>query len=166
MKIIYFKEVEKMLTKRKKVFILVGMIALLVITGGLNMFLSNRDEGIETSSYSSASLLSSYRLSKQETRSTMMEMYDSILSSSNDSSEIIQTNALISNLAGRMETETVLEGMIMASGYEDVVVTNVDDSYTVMVKSDGLNADDVAKILGILVKETGVSATNVKISSV
>ena len=80
--------------------------------------------------------------------------------------QIIATNAKISDLAGRMETETVLEGMIMASGFEDVVVTNVDDSYTVMVKSDGLTADDVAKILGILVKETGVSATNVKISSV
>ena len=65
-----------------------------------------------------------------------------------------------------MESETVLEGMIMASGYEDVVVTNADGSYTVMVKSDGLTSDDVAKILGILVKETGVSATNVKISSV
>jgi hypothetical protein len=35
-----------------------------------------------------------------------------------------------------------------------------------MVKSNGLSSDDVAKILGILVKETGVSATNVKISSV
>ena len=166
MKIIYFKEVGKMLTKKKKIFILVGMIALLVITGGLNMFLSNQGETIETSSYSSASLLTSYRLSKQETRNTMLEMYDSIISSSNDSAEIIQTNALISNLAGRMETETVLEGLIMASGYEDAVVTNVDDNYTVMVKSDGLTADDVAKILGILVKETGVSATNVKISSV
>ena len=73
---------------------------------------------------------------------------------------------MISDLASRMEKETVLEGMIMASGYEDVVVTNSDDNYTVMVKSNGLTADDVAKILGILVKETGVSATNVKISSV
>ena len=166
MKIIYFKEAYKMLTKKKKIFIIVGMVALLVITGGLNMFLSKQEEGVETATYSSASLLSSYRLSKQETRNTMMEMYDAIISSSNDSNEIIQTNALISNLAGRMETETILEGMIMASGYEDVVVTNVDDGFSVMVKSDGLTADDVAKILGILVKETGISATNVKIASV
>ena len=96
----------------------------------------------------------------------MLEMYDSIISTSNDADQIIETNAKISELAGRMEAETVLEGMIMASGFEDVVVTNVDDSYTVMVKSNGLTSDDVAKILGILVKETGVSATNVKISSV
>ena len=96
----------------------------------------------------------------------MLELYDSIIETSTDGEQITQTNALISNLASRMETETVLEGMIMASGYEDAVVTNSDDSYTVMVKSDNLTSDDVAKILGILVKETGVSATNVKISAV
>ena len=96
----------------------------------------------------------------------MLEMYDSIISTSKDTDQIIETNAKISELASRMESETVLEGMIMASGFEDVVVTNVDDSYTVMVKSNGLTSDDVAKILSILVKETGVSATNVKISSV
>ena len=96
----------------------------------------------------------------------MIELYDSIIETSTDSEQIVQTNALISDLASRMERETVLEGMIMASGYEDAVVTNADDSYTVMVKSDNLTSDDVAKILGILVKETGVSATNVKVSAV
>ena len=46
------------------------------------------------------------------------------------------------------------------------IKTNKDDSYTVMVKTNNLTSDDVAKILGILVKETGVSATNVKVLSV
>ena len=95
-----------------------------------------------------------------------MEYYDSIIETSTDAEQITETNALISDLASRMEKETVLEGMIMASGYEDAVVTNSDDSYTVMVKSGNFTLDDAAKILGILVKETGVSATNVKISSV
>ena len=95
-----------------------------------------------------------------------MELYDSIIETSTDKEQITETNAKISELAGRMETETVLEGMIMASGYEDAVVTNTDGSYTVMVKSSNLTSDDVAKILGILVKETGVSATNVKVSAV
>ena len=142
------------------------MLVLLVVTGCLNLFLKGSNEQIQPTTSSNVSLLTSYRASKLETRNSMLEMYDSIISTSKDSEQIMQTNAKISELAGRMEAETVLEGMIMASGYEDVVVTNVDDSYTVMVKSNGLTADDVAKILGILVKETGVSATNVKISSV
>jgi len=155
-----------MLSKKKKFFILFGMVALLLITGGLNMALSKTDDEVKTTNYTSTSLLTSYRISKMETRNSMMEMYDSIIASSTDSEQIVSTNALIADLASRMEKETALEGMIMASGYEDVVVTNTDGNYTVMVKSDGLNSDDVAKILGILVKETGVSATNVKISSV
>ena len=165
MKILFFKEGSKVLTKKKKIFIICGMLVLLLVTGGLNLYLNNPSEDIQTTS-SHVSLLTSYRASKLETRNSMLEMYDSIISTSKDADQILETNAKISELAGRIETETVLEGMIMASGYEDVVVTNVDDSYTVMVKSNGLTADDVAKILGILVQETGVSATNVKISSV
>ncbi len=166
MKIVYFREVGKMLTKKKKVLILFGMVALLVVTGCLNLFLSKEQTEVPTGAYESASFLTTYRTSKLETRQTMMEYYDSIISSSTDAEQITETNALISDLASRMEKETVLEGMIMASGYEDAVVTNADDSYTVMVKSDNFTVDDAARILGILVKETGVSATNVKISSV
>ena len=167
MKIVYFREVGKMLTKKKKMFILFGMVTLLVVTGCLNLFLSKDvADNVPTSSYESASFLTSYRASKLETRQTMMEYYDSIIKTSTDAEQITETNALISDLASRMEKETVLEGMIMASGYSDAVVTNADESYTVMVKSDNFTLDDAAKILSILVKETGVSATNVKISSV
>lgn len=166
MKILFFREVNKVLTKKKKIFIICGMLVLLVVTGCLNLFLNGAEDEVQTTTTSQVSLLTSYRASKMETRNSMLEMYDSIISTSKDTDQIIETNAKISELASRMESETVLEGMIMASGFEDVVVTNVDDSYTVMVKSNGLTSDDVAKILGILVKETGVSATNVKISSV
>ena len=166
MKIFYFKEDNRVLTKRKKIFIILGMVVLLVVTGGLNLFLNKEDVELQTTTTSQMSLLNSYRASKMETRNSMLEIYDSIIASSTDQEQIIETNALISDLASRMEQETVLEGMIMASGFEDVVVTNSDDSYTVMVKSDNLTSDDVAKILGILVKETGVSATNVKVSAV
>ena len=166
MKVFYFKEDNRVLTKTKKIFIIFGMVVLLVVTGCLNLFLNSEDGELQTTTSSQMSLLTSYRASKLETRNSILEIYDSIIATSTDAEQIIETNALISDLASRMEQETVLEGMIMASGFEDVVVTNSDDSYTVMVKSNGLTSDDVAKILGILVKETGVSATNVKISSV
>ena len=166
MKILYFKGGNKMLSKKKKLFIIFGMVVLLLVTGGLNMFLTKSDDNLQTTNYSSASLLTSYRASKLETRNSMLALYDSIIATSTDEAQITATNALISDLASRMESETVLEGMIMASGYEDVVVTNADDSYTVMVKTDNLTSDDVAQILGILVKETGVSATNVKVTAV
>ncbi len=166
MKILYFREVGKMLTKKKKILILCGMVALLVVTGCLNLFLTRANDNVPTSTYESASLLTSYRASKKETRDNMLSMYNSIIKTSTDTEQITETNALIKSLASKMEKETVLEGMIMAAGFEDAVVTDSDGSYTVMVKSNGLNADEVAKILAILVKETGTSATNVKVTSV
>lgn len=94
-------------------------------------------------------------------------MYQSILDTATDPEQITETNALIADLGQRMERENTLEAMIMAAGFDDAVVTNADDgSYTVMVKSDGLDTDNVATILGIVVKETGASATNIKVSSV
>lgn len=166
MKIVFFKEGGKVLTKKKKIFIICGMVFLLAVTAGLNLVLSKTNGEVQTSTYESASFLTSYRASKLETRQTMMNYYDTILASSTDPEQIVETNALIKDLASRMEKEVVLEGMIMASGYSDAVVTNADDSYTVMVKCDSMNSDDVAKILGILVKQTGVSASNVRITSV
>lgn len=166
MKIVYFREVKKMLTKRKKMFIVLGMVALLVVTGCLNLFLSKNNDNMTVANYESTTFLSSYRLTKKETRDTMLSYYNTILNTSSDPEEITETNALIVELAGRIEEEMVLEYMIMASGFEDCVVTNADGEYTVMVKSNGLNEDEIAKILSILVKETGVSATKVKVSSV
>ncbi len=165
MKILYFREVNKMLTKKKKIFIVLGMVALLVVTGCLNLFLSNNDS-VVTNSYESASFLTSYRESKYETRQTMTSIYQSIIDTSTDKEEIEETYALLKELAARAEEENSLEWLVMSSGFEDCVVTNLNGTYTVMVKSDGLTSSDVATILSILVKETGVSATNVKVSSV
>ena len=155
-----------MLTKKKKIFILVGMVALLVVTGCLNLFLSKPGENVPTANYSSTTFLSSYRESKFATRQSMIDLYKSIIQTSKNEEEITETNALIKELAARMEEETNLESMIMASGYEDAVVTNVNGEYTILVKSDNFTSDDMAKILSIIVMETGASATSVKIASV
>lgn len=167
MKIVFFREVNKMLTKKKKIFILVGMVALLVVTGCLNLFLTHKNnENVPTSSYTTTTFLSSYRESKYATRQSMIDLYKSIISTSSNNEEITETNNLIKELAARMEEETNLESMIMASGYEDAVVTNVDGEYTILVKTDNFTTDDMAKILSIVVKETGTIAGNVKIASV
>ena len=81
-----------------------------------------------------------------------------------DSFEINSAKAERAKIAARMESELVLEGLIAASGYDDVIVTTTDDSTNVFVKtSAGLNSDEVASILSILTSETGVVASNVKI---
>ena len=80
--------------------ILFGMVALLVITGGLNMALKKSEEDIQTTNFTSTSLLTSYRISKMETRNSMMEMYDSIIASSTDSNQIISKEQIYDKIWG------------------------------------------------------------------
>lgn len=165
MKIFGFKGGNKM-SKKKKIFILVSMVLLLVVTGGLNIMLSNNQSELPTTTTVTASFLTTYRSNKLATRNSMLEYYDSIIASATTQAQIEETNNLKINLAKRMESETILESMVMASGYEDAVVTIADENTTVMVKADALTSDDVSKILTILVNETNVDATNVKVMSV
>lgn len=165
MKIFGFKGGEQM-SKKKKIFVLISMVLLLVITGTLNVVLSNDSNDVPTTGTVTASFLSTYRSNKLATRNSMIEYYNSIINSSTTQSQIEDTNNLKIELAKRMEKETILESLVMASGYEDAVVTIADENTTVMVKADALTSDDVSKILAILVNEAKVDATNVKIMSV
>ena len=165
MKIFGFKGGNEM-SKKKKIFVLVSMVLLLVVTGGLNIILSNNQTDLPTNTTVTASFLSTYRSNKLATRNSMLEYYDSIIASATTQSQIEETNNLKIDLTKRMERETILESMVMASGYEDAVVTIADENTTVMVKAEALTSDDVSKILTILVNETNVDATNVKVMSV
>ncbi len=166
MKIFGFKGGSNM-SKKKKIFVLVAMVLLLVVTGYLNIALSSSSGETATSTTaSSASLLTAYRNNKLATRTTMLEYYNSIIESDCSQEQKDEATSLKLDLAKRMETETILESMVMASGYEDAVVTIADETTSVMVKSDGLDSNQVSKILAILVNQTQVSATNVKIMSV
>ena len=150
----------------KKIFVLVSMVLLLVVTVYLNIVLSNSETELPTNTTVTASFLTSYRSNKLATRNSMLEYYDSIIASATTQSQIEETNNLKIELAKRMESETILESMVMATGYEDAVVTIADENTTVMVKADSLTSDDVSKILTILVNEINVDATNVKVMSV
>ena len=155
------------MSKKKKIFVLVAMVLLLVVTGYLNITLSNNSgANVSASTTVTASFLTSYRNNKLATRNSMLEYYDSILATATTQEQIAETNNLKIDLAKRMEKETILESMVMATGYEDAVVTIAEDNTTVMVKSDGLTGDDVSKILTILVNETNADPTNVKVMSV
>ena len=156
----------KEMSKKKKIFVLVAMVLLLVVTGYLNIALNKTESNVTASTTVSASFLTTYRNNKLATRTSMLEYYDSIIASATTQSQIEEANNLKIDLAKRMEQETILESMVMATGYEDAVVTIADENTTVMVKADGLNSDDVSKILTILVGETSVDPTNVKVMSV
>lgn len=155
MKILFFKEGNKVLTKKKKIFILCGMVALLVITGCLNLFLSRRTEEVQPTNYTSSSLLATYRVNKRESRQAIMDYIESVISASTNAEQISEMTNLVKELMARIERENDLETAIMSAGYEDAIVTESDDSYSIVVKCNSFSDEDASTILSILVRETG-----------
>jgi len=163
MKILFFREGSKTMSKRKKILILVSMVVLLVVTGYLNVALNTTNSDLETTT-TTANFFTTCRADKIASRNYQIELYTSIIETSTDQEEIEKAKADRAAIAAKVESELVLEGLIVASGYEDVIVTSANDSTNVFVKtSTGLTSDEVASILSILTNEAKVLATNVKI---
>lgn len=165
MKVLFFRE-GKHLSKKKKIFILVSMVVLLVVTGYLNIALNKSESELEASS-TTANFFTSCRADKISSRNYQLEIYDSIIATSTDATEIESAKSEKKSIAARVEQELVLENKIQASGYEDVIVTFSNNNVNVFVKAtNGLQSDEVAKILAILVDELKVEAKNVKVTPV
>ena len=152
MKILFFKEGKSMLSKKKKIFILLGMAVLLVVTGYLNVALNNNANQTLSNQNTTADFFATYRDDRTYTRNLELEYLDAIITSASSTSDYVAT-ATSKKLAlvAQMEKELILEGLIAAAGYEDAIVTASDDNLNVMVKTNGFTADDASKILSLVV---------------
>ena len=83
MKFLYFKEGKKVLTKKKKIFILCGMIVLLGVTGFLNYKLNStssvKSEVANTATVN-ASFFETYKVERSEARESELAILNDIIS--------------------------------------------------------------------------------------
>ena len=153
-----------MLSKKSKIFVLVGMLALLVVTGYLNVYLNNRSKTDSLVTANSADFFTTYRNDRTTTRNQTMLYLDSIIESDLSSKEAVaeaEKNKLA--LTGAMEAELNLEGTIKSMGFDDVVISTGNDYCNVMVKTKELKSEQVAKILEAVTAQTGKTANYVRI---
>lgn len=76
----------------------------------------------------------------------------------NEASETLQV------LAGYTVAESQIENLVTAKGYADCVAFMGAESISVVVDdSDGLDATDVARIMDIVVQETGYAPNQIKV---
>ena len=147
--------------KRTKIIIITAMVLLLGVTGYLNVMLnnsvSNNGDDIQTTS----SYFQTYRADRESTRDQEMLYYDAIISSDSSSEEAIKNaeNAKLA-LVDQMEQELVIEGLIKAKGFEDCVVTILDENINAVVKAESLTAAQAAQITSII--QTQLSITGIK----
>lgn len=66
----------------------------------------------------------------------------------------------------QMENEVNIETLVKAKGFADCLAMVDGDSVRVMVKTEGLDAEQAAQIKNIILEETGVLAENISVGEV
>jgi len=154
-----------MLTKKKKILILSIMAVLLVVTGYLNIALNNTVVETNTNTNTNTqSFFATYRTDRTNTRNQEILYLDAIISSQSSSAEakqIAETKKI--SLVQTMEVELVIEGLIKAQGFNDVIITNTTENVNVIVKSEPLQTTEVAQIVSVIQAQTGKDIDNIYI---
>lgn len=148
--------------KKSKIIVLAGMIALLVLTGVLNIVINKKAQNVSTDTTASSDFFVTYRADRLATRNQSMLDLDEIIKTGSEAA-VKDAEAEKLALTSTMDNELKLEGLIKAVGFEDAVVISTSENVSVILKSGELTSDQVAKVLQIVTDETGKSAASVRI---
>ena len=151
--------------KKSKIFVLIGMIALLAVTGYLNIYLNSKNAQTSNADANlSADFFATYRSDREAVREQTVMYLDSVINNELSSQEsIAEAQATKLELVNTMETELKLESVIKSVGFEDVAVSNSEENINVILKSASLTEEEVARVLEVVMLETNASPTNVVI---
>ena len=69
------------------------------------------------------------------------------------------------SIVENMEKEMTIESLLKAKGFADAAVTLHSGSINVILSAESLSEEQVAQVLDIILRETGESAENVKVST-
>jgi len=106
-------------------------------------------------------------LEKSKTRDEAVETVKSVLAQTDISAEEIeQASAKIAELSQQIEDEGKIENLIKAKGFTECVVYLDNESANVVVKSEGLTAEQAAQIKIIVLSEKDVAQENISITEV
>ncbi len=157
------------MSKTKKVILTVSMVLVLAVAAYLNFALlkkndAGKDDGgvVATSTF-----FTTYRSNWEEMRTEEINNLNAIIATEGDEYAEARANATVQKqkIIRLMETELLLESLLKAKGYTDLVVTMGIDSQNVNVITSGekLTVKDTAIIYNTVVEELGVSPDYVKI---
>ena len=159
------------MSKKKRFFIISAFCLLLLVTGTINIMVNNSIISSSDSTTNASSnnavvgnFFTNYRTNRTDTRNEELMYLEAIISSSTSSAEAI-TNAEKEKIkiVTAMESELALEGLIKAKGFEDVIISDMNNSITVIVKSAELNKSEVAQIVEVVQTQTNYDIENIKI---
>ena len=159
------------MSKGKKIALMVTMVLVLVAAAVLNVTLlaqnngqASGDDVVQTGFFATS------RADRQATRSYEIAELNAILAVEGDEYAEARQKALQQkqDIVNAMETELLLETLLKAQGFDDVLVTvnAASDNVSVIVDKDELTREDTVRIYNIVATEASVEPDYVKILSV
>jgi stage III sporulation protein AH len=173
---------------KKKNVVLGGLVVLLLITGYINLIYNQdvaqreeagvdvrdaevaQEEQAETpgdgqlAATDNDNFFRDFRFERESTRRQETEYIMEVIDNPDADPQIRQeAKEQLLEIAGNMEKELRIETLIKAKGFEDVAVLLQKDSVNVIVDRPELMSEEVARILEIVIRESGQEAENVKI---
>jgi len=157
------------MSKGKKIALIVSMALLLVVAAVLNVtLLANNNK--QADNVTPTGFFATGRADRQSTRNYEIAELNAILAMEGDEYATARQNALTQkqNIIAAMETELLLETLLKAQGFDDVLVTvnATSDNVSVIVDKDELSREDTVRIYNIIATEAQVAPEYVKILSV
>lgn len=120
----------------------------------------------EEENKSSSGYFSSARLNRQQARDSALSLLQEAAGDEKaDQVSVDQANTAIQTMANYTLSEANIENLVTAKGYQDCVAFLGDNSISVVVSNSGdpLSDTDTAKISEIVMEETGLKASQIKI---
>lgn len=106
------------------------------------------------------------RAEKERTRDEQKDMLQNIINNKNvDKDAKAKAEDELMKITKDIEKETIIEGVLKGKGFADILSFINDNKVDIVVKDEAnLLTSQQAMILDIVIRETGVSAENIKIS--
>lgn len=108
--------------------------------------------------------LERFRTERAQMRKEEMDQLNQLIESEETDDQIaLDAQRQLLDLCAWMEQETTIEGVLRARGFADPLVTVHGDSVNILVRASMLSQEESARILELVLRETGQTGGNVKI---
>ena len=103
-------------------------------------------------------------LTRQESRDEAMEVLKNVTEDANATEEAkAEARAMLAKSASDIQNESNIETLVKAKGFEDCIAVISEDSVSVIVKAESLQAAQAAQIFSIAYETTGINPENISI---
>jgi len=133
------------------------------LTGSGNME-QDEDDTSAAAEASSSSFFMDYRFERELTRKKEMDYINAVIENPKSSQEMIaEAQAQLLEITSSMEKELAIEALLKSKGFKDAIAIIYKNNVNVIVDKPELEAEEVARILEIVSRQSGEKTENIKI---